>query len=54
MMLKREPAMIAVAVLAVLNLVLGRDSGLTVEAVETVVLLVSGLVLRSRVTPARK
>lgn len=49
--MKREPVLIAAALLAVINLVLGRDSGLTVEGVETLLLLVSGLVVRNRVSP---
>jgi len=48
---KREPVLIAAVLVAVLNLVLGKDSGLTVDTVTTAVTLLTGLLVRSKVTP---
>lgn len=50
---KNEPVLLAAVLVAVVNLVLGEDSGLTVDAAETVVALVLGLVARAKVTPVR-
>lgn len=51
--LKNEPALLAAALVAVLNLTLGRDSGLEASAVESGLVMLLGAVLRSKVVPAR-
>ena len=50
--MKREPVLIATAILAVINLLVGRDSGLDVAAVESIVVLAGGLLVRRKVSPA--
>lgn len=48
---KREPALIAAAIVAILNLVVGGDSGFDQDGVETLVLLLGGFLVRQKVTP---
>jgi hypothetical protein len=51
MIFKREPALIAAAVIAVLNLLVGKDVSMSQDVVETALLFLSGLFVRQRVSP---
>lgn len=49
--IKREPVLVAAVIVAALNLIAGGDSGVTQESVESLLLLLTGLIVRSKVSP---
>lgn len=52
--LKNEPALVVAVILAVANLVAGKDLGLDADTLESAVVLVGGWLVRQRVTPLAK